>query len=314
MCLLYVAMISCNKNKGVEEDIAKVDVTIEVERFDELFAAVTSENLNELKERFPFLFPERYENDVWLKKSVDTLQVEINTEVSKKFSDFSTVKNELHSFFQHVKFYFPEERIPRIVTVTSDVDYRNKVILHEGLLIISLDTYLGKDHFFYENISVYLKQGFVTEQIVPDVASMYAKKMIRLSKDRTFLSNMIYYGKEQYLKKLFLPVHSKASLLGYTEEQYAWSEANEEEIWKYFIDRQLLYSTDTSLLSRFLFPAPFSKFYLEEIDKEAPGKIGQFIGERIVSSYMENNDVSLHHLLMVDAETVFKKSKYKPVR
>ena len=61
-----------------------------------------------------------------------------------------------------------------------------------------------------------------------------------------------------------------------------------------------------------MYPAPFSKFYLEEIDKEAPDRIGQFIGWRIVSSYMENNSVSLQQMLLTDAETIFNTSKYKP--
>jgi hypothetical protein len=54
-------------------------------------------------------------------------------------------------------------------------------------------------------------------------------------------------------------------------------------IWRYFIDKQLLYSDDQKLIPRFINPAPFSKFYLE-IDNESPGKV-ELIGWQIVNSY-----------------------------
>ena len=63
---------------------------------------------------------------------------------------------------------------------------------------------------------------------------------------------------------------------------------NEIFIWKYFIENKLLYDTNRELVNRFINPAPFSKFYLE-LDRESPGKIGQWIGWNIVKSYVKNN-------------------------
>jgi len=310
----FFMLFSCTTKSNVEKEIAKVPVEIKIERFDRLFAALTPETLPGLKEEYPFLFSEKYADSIWLNKIKDTIQIEVNQEVVKAFPDFSKEKEELESFFQHIKFYFQEIKEPRVITITSDVNYRNSIVLSKGLLIISLDTYLGENHHFYESIQKYLKKNFKKQQIVPDVASMYAKNLIGPIRDRTFLGNLISIGKELYLTDLFLPDYSDARKMGYTNEQYAWVEANEEEIWKYFVGRQLLYSTDNSLMSRFLYPAPFSKFYLQEIDKEAPDRVGQFIGWRIVDSYMKNNNVSLRQLLLADAETIFNTSKYKPSR
>ena len=90
-----------------------------------------------------------------------------------------------------------------------------------------------------------------------------------------------------------------------------WAQENEEEIWRYFIEEELLYSTDAKLPTRFIVDAPFSKFYLE-IDNESPGRIGQFIGWQIVRAYMENNDTSLSELMTLNPEALFRQSKYKP--
>ncbi|MDH7445181.1 gliding motility lipoprotein GldB [Aquimarina sp. 2201CG14-23] len=312
--VIFCVIWSCAKENRIEKEIAQIPVQIGIERFDRIFADVTPENLTDVKERYPFLFPERDADSVWIQKTKDTIQLEINQEVEKAFSNFSEEKEQLTSLLQHIKYYFPEVTVPRVITVTSNVDYQRKVILSDNLLIISLDTYLGADHHFYNGMQSYLKAHFVRSQIIPDVASMYTRQLVELPRNRTFLANMIYYGKELYLKDLFLPNFSDNQKIAYKEEQLAWARANEEEIWRYFIDRQLLYSTDAELLPRFLYPGPFSKFYLEEIDQEAPDRIGQYIGWKIVSSYMKNNNVSLRQLLLTDAETIFNTSKYKPAR
>ena len=314
LLIIFCVLYSCSTESKREKEIAKIAVDVKIERFDQQFAKLTLESLPGLKKDFPFLFPKQYPDSIWHNKVKDTIQLEVNHEVEKHFSDLSDVQEELDVFFQHLKYYFPEVKDPRVVSITSDVNYRNKVIIDKGLLIIALDTYLGEDHHFYEGIQKYLRRNFKEEQIVPDVASAYAKNLVGPIRDRTFLGNLISIGKELYLVDLFLPKYTPAEKMGYTQEQYEWVEVNEEEIWRYFVDRQLLYSTDGDLMPRFLYPAPFSKFYLEEIDKEAPDRVGQFIGWKIVASYMKNNNVSLRQLLLADAETIFNTSKYKPAR
>jgi len=314
IAVVFCAVWSCTKESEVEKEIAAIPVEIGIERFERIFADVTTENLADVKAKYPFFFPEKDHDSIWIQKTRDTLQLQINQEVEKVFSNFSKERGQLVSLLQHIKYYFPEVTTPRVITVTSNVDYQRKVILADNLLIISLDTYLGADHYFYAGIQAYLKNRFIRSQILPDVATMYAKQLVELPRDRTFLANLIYYGKEMYLKNLFLPNTLDSDKMAYSEEQFAWAEANEEEIWRYFVDRQLLYSTEADLLPRFLYPGPFSKFYLEEIDQESPDRIGQYIGWKIVTSYMKNNSVSLRQLLLTDAETIFNTSKYKPAR
>jgi uncharacterized protein YjaZ len=87
--------------------------------------------------------------------------------------------------------------------------------------------------------------------------------------------------------------------------------ANEEQIWRYFIERELLYSTENGLDARFLAPAPFSKFRLE-LDSESPDRLGSYVGWQIVRAFMAKNSVTLQQLINLPAEEVFKQSNYKP--
>ena len=109
-----------------------------------------------------------------------------------------------------------------------------------------------------------------------------------------------------------IPSVTEYDRIKYSEDQLLWAYANEIEVWKFFVENKLLYSSDLSLMPRFVNPAPFSKFYLE-IDNQSPPRLGVFIGYQIVKAYMENNtEVSFVEMLSKDSEEIFRKSRYKP--
>lgn len=309
-CFLLL-IFSCGKDDEREREIAKIPVEVELTRFDERFARATSDSLEPLKKEFPFLFPSEYPDEVWIEKMTDTIQLELNKEVADEFPDLDDIEQELHQLFQHIKYYFPETELPEVVTLTSDVDYRNKAVWTQDVLLISLDTYLGEDHHFYMGIQEFLKKNFKRDQILPDVVAAFAETVVPRPESRTFLAHMIYYGKILYLKDRLIPFKTDAEKIGYTENEFDWAGANEEQVWRYFVDKQLLFETDSQLQTRFLFPAPFSKFYLQ-LDNQSPARLGQYVGWQIVRKYMERNEVDLKQMLTTDAETIFNESNYKP--
>lgn len=302
---------ACKKEKKVSEDVSMIQLDLKVERFDREFTEAQPEDISKLKQKFPYLFPQQYSDSVWIAKMKDTLQIELSSEVKAVFPDFKQETEDLELLFKHTLYYFPKYRVPTIVTVISDVDYANRVILADTLLLIGLDNYLGKEHKFYAGIENYIASGLDKDYLISDVASAFAKTRLRPTLDRTFLGQMIYYGKELYLKDRLMPLSTDAQKIVYSPEEIAWAEANEEQIWRYFIERELLYSTDNMLAPRFLDPAPFSKFRLE-LDNESPGRLGRWIGWQIVRSFMDNNDVKLNQLMGLSADEIFKKSNYKP--
>ncbi|RLD28559.1 MAG: gliding motility lipoprotein GldB [Bacteroidetes bacterium] len=304
-------VFSCETESKLEKEIAKIDVTVNVERFDKLFARVTPNSLPKLKSDYPFMFSKRYNDSVWIDRINDTLQQQLNAEVEKAFAVDNNFEDEILSLFQHLKYYYKAFRTPRIITVTSDVDYRNKTIVTDTIVLIALDTYLGQDHEFYVSIQNFIKQNFRSSQIVSDLATQYARQQIYQPKRKSLLDEMIYYGKELYFKDAMIPFKEDEEKIGYTKEQLEWALDNESYIWRYFVERELLFDTNTKLLERFINPAPFSKFNLE-LDAESPGRLGQYIGWQIVRAYMKNNDVTLQQMLSATAEDIFNNSKFKP--
>lgn len=301
---------SCDKKSKVEKEVEKIPVRLKVERFDKLFFETPPEELAKLKKQFPFFFPAGNDDKVWLEKMQNPLWRELYTEVQKKYGNFEPVQKELETLFKHIKYNFPKAQTPRVITVISEMDYNNKVIYADSLLIISLELYLGKEHKFYQ-FPNYLKQNFEQKQIMPDVVSSFSVNKTAPLTDNNLLGKMIYFGKELYLKDLLLPEYSDADKMGYTPEQLKWCVENESYMWRYFLEKEMLYSDDSRLGNRFINPAPFSKFYLE-IDNESPGRVGAWIGWQIVRSYVKNNEVPIEELLKMNAKEIFEKSKYKP--
>tara|TARA_R100001369_G_scaffold954_4_gene3162 strand:+ start:32371 stop:33336 length:966 start_codon:yes stop_codon:yes gene_type:complete len=310
---LVLITVSCdsNSNSKLEQEIEKIPIDLKVIRFDKKFAAVSSETLPALKNEFPYLFPEVFTDSMWVAKINDTIQQEINTEVEKGFPDFTAEEDGLLNLFQHTKYYFPSFKTPQVITITSEVDYRNKVLLATDYLFISLDTYLGKEHPFYIGLQEYLKKNFEKSQILPDVAEKIGQVYVPRPEDKTFLAHMLYYGKLLYLKDVLLPKIEDFKKIGYTQDELDWAAANEDQVWRYFVERELIFDSDTDLYTRFLYPAPFSKFYLE-LDAESPARLGQYIGWQIIRQFMEKNSVSVQDMLATDAETIFNKANYKP--
>ena len=310
LILICLFLFSCDKRSKIEKDIDEVSVDIKVERFDKAFFETGPKDLEKVKKEYPLFFPAGNDDAVWLEKMQNPLWRELYAEVQKKYADFEPEKKEFEKLFKHIKYYFPETKIPKVITVVSEMDYNNKVIYADSIVVVALELYLGKGHRFYE-LPNYIKQNFERSQIIPDAVSSLFRYKVKPNMEKSLLSKMIYAGKELYLKDKLIPDCSDADKIGYTAGQLLWCQENEQYMWEYFIEKQLLYSDDPKLAFRFVNPAPFSKFYLE-IDNESPGQVGAWIGWQIVRSYMDNNNTSLSQLFTMNAKELFEKSKYKP--
>ncbi len=307
-CLL---LFSCDQKSKVEKAVEKIPVKLKVVRFEKAFFEATPKDLPSLKSEYPFFFPEGNDDKVWLEKMQNPLWKELYQEVEKKYSNFDIETNEIEDVFKHLKYYFPETILPKVYTVIAEMDYNNKVIYANDKMVIALELYLGKTHKFYQ-FPEYIKQNFEQRQLLPDIVTNYSLRKIPPPSDKILLSEMIYYGKQLYLKDITLPDYTDDEKIGYLPEQIIWCKENESYMWRYFIDKELLYSSDSKLANRFINLAPFSKFYLE-IDNDSPGRIGQWIGWQIVRSFMDNNnDITVQQMLKMDAKELFEKSKYKP--
>ena len=310
--IIGLLFFSCDKKSKIESAVEEIPISMKVHRFEQAFFDANPNDLSKVKAEYPDFFPPGTPDNVWSDKIQHPQWRELYQEVEKKYKNFNAKQVEIEDLFKHIKYYFPTIKTPQIYTAIGDMDYLSKSIYANDKLIIALELYLGKDHKFYSDFPEYLRQNFEEKQMLPDIVSSLAFGIVPVPKNKELLSLMITSGKELYLKDILLPDYTDAERIGYSPEQIKFCSENENYMWEYFISNKLLFSTDSRLPNRFINLAPFSKFYLE-IDNDTPGRVGQWVGWQIVSSFMENNPkVTVQELLKMDPKEIFEKSKYKP--
>ena len=310
LIIILLALVSCKKEAIKKVDVSGVEVEVSIDRFEEKFYNANENTLKELKNEYPYLFPPQNDS-IWLHKINSTEEIELFHTSQEVFKNFDAEKVQIEDLFKHVKYYHPNFKSPKIITLITNLDYQNKVMYADSLLFVSVDMYLGKNSEVYSDFPLYLAQNFDKSQLTVDIAKSIGEKYFNVPKRRQFLDVIIQEGKKMYLLDCYIPLVSDAKKIGYSSTKFEWAVANEFKLWEYFISNELLYSTDSKLYTRFIADAPFSKFYTA-IDKDSPGRIGVWLGWQIVRSYMNNNNVTLQQLLQKNAEEIFKKSKYKP--
>ena len=84
---------------------------------------------------------------------------------------------------------------------------------------------------------------------------------------------------------------------------------NEAVIWDFFLNNDLLNTTDPTIVQNYIGESPKTP----ELGENAPGNIGTFSGLQIVKKFMEKfPETSLTELMKMDAREIYNKSKYKP--
>ncbi|MGB7393389.1 MAG: gliding motility lipoprotein GldB, partial [Pricia sp.] len=96
--LLICGMVfSCNDNDEVADAIEKIEVDLQVNRFDREFAEAEPLDIPILKKAYPYLFPAQYTDSVWVAKLQDSIQIELLSEVERTLSDFSGEQEDLET-------------------------------------------------------------------------------------------------------------------------------------------------------------------------------------------------------------------------
>ena len=311
-CLVVLLLFTACQNKNaLDVDVSKIPVQVRILRFDRDFYGQPVSNLPDIKQKYSFMFPPRVQDSIWEKKMQDSLLLDLKTQVDSIFPDLKFYRPAIADVFKHIKYYFPKFKEPKIVTLYSDWNYLKKAVYVDSLELVSLDNFLGTNNRIYKGIPQYIKQNMNPENLPVAITESIVETQVIPSKSKTFLAKMINFGKRLYLLDAYLPKTPDSLKIGYSTGKMQWAKDNEEGVWQYFIDRELLYSSDQKLDMRFLNLAPYSKFYSEQ-DLHSPGYIGRYIGWQIVRSFMQKNKVSLHKMIRMPEEEIFKKSKYKP--
>ena len=307
--IISVLLLSCDYNKNKESKNAINYIDVKFDRFEKKFFNSSLDSLSKLIDEYPFLFSKRFSLDEWKAIKTDSTRKEIFNKTDSVFKNFKSVENGVKKIFTNTKNFFPNFKSPKLITLNNGIDYKYKIIDSDSIILISLDCYLG-ENIFYNNIPAHISKLMVPEFVTIDISELISSRYVEIPLDRKFISKIIYHGKLLFLMKEVSGI-DPLKALGFNKNNKDWMIENENNVWKYFVENDLLFSTQSSLDYRFLANAPFSKFGLS-IDFESPPMVGRWIGYQIVKSYSKKNKSNLNDLLNRDNYELYLKSNYKP--
>lgn len=329
LLLVVTTATSCKKNH-YNVNTSSIKVNIEIKRLEkDLFTL----NPNEVIQMVPSLkkkyhgflrlfslvintgdINETSFGDFLLRFCSDKQNNEVFGLTMKQFPDIGSIDEGLTDAFRHYLYYFPGKGVPAVFTCITG--FNNSIITGDSVLGIGLDRYLGAGCEYYPRLNIYkyITARMTPENIVPDCmygwgASEWDFSTLKYPADNV-LSRIIHDGKLKYFEKCMLPETSDEIIFGFTPEQMKFCRNNENQIWEYLVENNLLFSSDQFIIRKLIGEAPFTGYFT----KDSPGRAAVWLGFRIVESYMmKNSGVKIEEMINnTDVQNILERAKYNP--
>ena len=235
--------------------------------------------------------------------------------VQKKFNNLNDIEEQLKKGFQYVKYYYPNYKLPKILTYSGLIGDPS-VALTKDALAIGLQMFLGKNFSAYNTpeaidqfpqyISRRFDVAYIPVNCLQNIAlDIYPEKL----QEETLIEQIIEKGKQWWLLDKFLPAAADSLKTGFMQTQLDWCKNNEGLIWSFIIQNNDIFTTEPGTIKNFIGEAPKT----DGMPDASPGNIGQWIGWQIVKKYADkNSSLTIQQLLQTDAKKIFEDAKYKP--
>jgi hypothetical protein len=326
---IFVLFISCNGGKN-NPDVSHLKVDLRLERFEQAVFKIDTNNiaagLADVRNAYPRFYP-FFLRDILQVNPMDTSSFiivrtflssyrSINDSIQKKYKDLNWLKDELTTSFRYVKHYYPDYKIPGVLTYIASFDAPG-IVLTPDYLGIGLHQFAGKSFSVYQtDVIQQLYPLYISKRFDKEYITAAAMKAVvddvhpDRSIGRPLIEQMIEKGKQWFLLDKFLPDVSDTIKTGYTKKQLDWIEENEGNVWAYMIKNENdLYSIEPTTIQAYVGESPFT----QGMPEVSPGNVGQWIGWRIVQEYAnKHEDLSVQQILKADPKTIFQEAKYRP--
>jgi len=236
----------------------------------------------------------------------------LSMEARRVFGDGAELKKQFEDAYSNFRHYYPDLKVPKVMATISGME--TDLYVSDSLIIVGLDFYLGRGARYRPDTYNYMMRRYQPGSIVPSVILLTAisgtYNQIR-EEDKTTLADMIAYGKAYNFTRFMIPCIPDSTLFGYSPEEASGAVANEDVIWKKLVGERILFETSHLVKQRYIGERP----NVSEISGKCPGRIGMWVGMRMVDKYMQETGKGLRETMDVaDAQEIFRRSQYKPVK
>lgn len=217
--------------------------------------------------------------------------------VCERLPDLDSIECVLGKVDSNLAEYLPDVSLGEVYGIIFP--YNQAIVQSDSIVLVALNHYLGADFEGYGYFEPYQRRTKSTRLLPYDLvearlAYMYPEVAPDGDRPSSVLNAMLYHGAMTEAKMRLVPDATEGDALGYDAGQMQWAADNEANIWNALITRKLLYSTSIMDVERLMAPSPRTSI----IHNDAPGRLGRYVGYRIVRSYMDKHpDTSLSYLL-----------------
>ncbi len=329
--LLAISFFACKSKKGIP-DVSNIKVDIKLERFDQGFFSMDTNNirasLQKLQQGHPDFYPDfmreilgvngadTSDNTLFVTKEFFRGYKSIYDSLQLIYKKPDWLKKELEKGFQFVKYYFPNYNPGKVILFLGPFDAPGVAATRSGLAV-GLQQYAGKNFFYYQTeqgqelFPSYISRRFEPGYIIANCMKAVAQDIFPdQSGSKPLIEQMIERGKQWWLLDKFLPAAPDSVKTGYTKQQLDWCQENEGLIWSYIVKNEDLNSLNPAVIQIYIGEGPFTQGFSQEL---SPGNIGQWIGWQIVKKFVsKNTGMKPEEVMKTDARKILEEAKYKP--
>lgn len=329
--LAGVFLFACSHKKGIP-DVSSIKVTVPVERFDQDFFSIDTNNIPAGLQKVQQLHPDFYfdfmrqilgvsgsdtsRNTLLVTKQFLSGYLSIYDTLKQEYKNIDGLQKELEKGYQFVKYYFPNYKPGKAIFFVGPFDAPGVASTRSGLAI-GLQQFAGKNFSVYhtdqaqEMFPLYISRRFSREYITANCMKAVVEDIFPdNSGGKGLIDQMIEKGKQWYLLDKFLPTTADSVKTGFTQDQLDWCNENEGLIWSYLVKNEDLHSLVPTVIQTYIGEAPFTQGLSQE---ESPGNIGQWIGWQIIKKYVSKHpELKPEDIMKADPKTILEEAKYKP--
>lgn len=229
----------------------------------------------------------------FMKKLNDELILK-NKQVPKHIESIKTGINRLYNSLPNVK-------LPQTIYCVNSF-FSGSSFCTDKSIILGLERYLGENSPSIQalpgqDFPLWNKKMMDMRYLERDaIASWCYSTIIEDKSDNgNFAEQLVQWGKILFLTKMALPQQSDNILLRYPEDSYNWAIEHERLIWDFIVKNGFLFKRSEREQANWFKEGPFTA----GLPNKAPDRLGQFIGWRIILSYLEQNDITPEELIQL---------------
>lgn len=327
--LAIIMLLAACSNDDNKPDVSHIKVDLPLQRFEQDFFKTDTNNIQQgladLRNAYPTFYPMFMQNILQINpmdtttftiiRNVISGYRPINDSLQKKYSDLGWLQKELQQSFRYVKHYYPDYRVPKLVTYIGTLDAPGAVVTPD-YLGIGLHQFGGKNFSVYQDEQVQqLYPNYISRRFDKEYMTASAMKAIAddvypdMSVGRPLIEQMIEKGKAWYLLQHFLPDAPDSILTGYTQKQLDWVKENEGNAWAFLTKNENIYSIEPHVIQTYIGEAP----YTQGMPETSPGNLGQWMGWQIVKEYAAKNEkLGLKEIIQTPPRQLFEGAAYRP--